>query len=769
MSSQSIEFEDKNQQITLHNDDNTLQLTILKPDIIQVFQDHNKSKNSYAIEGNKQEKVEYQVVKKDHYIEVTTSALCIQVDAALKVDVYDATGNPLIIDYRGERQSINKTVDEAHKKIVRSEGHEVSTLSHKDDTYYEVVKSLDDDEQFYGLGDKTGYLNKRGYEYDNWNYDEPRPHIESFTHLYKSIPVMFGLKNGHPYGLFFDNTYRSHFDMGKESPNYYYYSAVDGNLNYYILGGTSLKAVISNYTYLTGRVPLPQKWMLGYQQSRWGYSMSQERVQEIVDKFAEYHLPLEAIHFDIDYMVGYRVFTWDTDKFKHPKQFLNDLKSKGVRVIPILDPGVKQDDNYDIYQEGLKKGYFAKNPDGSVYINRVWPGKSAFPDFGNPDVRTWWGQHCKFLLDTGAAGIWIDMNEPATFDGNMPEDVVMTDEDQQSNLKQLNNVYGHNMARATYDGIKSATGKRPYVITRAAYAGTQKYSTIWTGDNQSLWPHLQMMIPQLSNLGLSGFSFAGTDIGGFSADTTPELLTRWIEAAIFSPLLRNHSALQVRDQEPWVFGEQVLSIYRKYLHLRYHFIPYLYDCFAQETKDGLPVLRPLVLNYDDDANVRNLNDEYMVGDRILVAPIVQQGQTVRSVYLPQGDWLDLWSGVQYGGKNNIIVEAPIDKLPVFIKMNSILPWGQFVEHISEQPDETMTFRLFGNSGSCKHYQDDGVDFEYENGQYNLYQVTVTTDGEASVTLTNNGFAPVYKYIYLELPNKKLTFEYDGKNEKYSVA
>lgn len=766
MSNSSLKFTDHDQQVTIQTPVAQLQLFILKPDIIRVFQDHNKSPHSYAVEGDKSVTTKYQVSTQIDHIEVNTSALKLCIDNNLKVDVYDSTGNPLVMDYRGQRQYINKTIDAAHKKIVRSEGHEVSTVDHQENTYYEVVKSLATDEQFYGLGDKTGFLNKRGYEYDNWNYDEPRPHIESFTHLYKSIPILFGLKNGHPYGLFFDNTYRSHFDLGKENDNYYLYSAVDGNLDYYVLGGNTLQDVVSNYTYLTGRVPLPQKWMLGYQQSRWGYSMSQERVEEIVDAFAKYHLPLEAIHFDIDYMDGYRVFTWDTNKFKHPQKFLSKLRDKGVRVITILDPGVKQDDDYQIYQEGLKQGYFAKNKDGSVYINRVWPGKSAFPDFGNPAVRNWWAKHCKFLLDAGAAGIWTDMNEPATFDGNMPEDVVMTDEDHPSNLKQLNNVYGHNMARATYAGIKQATGKRPYVINRAAYAGTQKYSTIWTGDNQSLWSHLQMMIPQLSNLGLSGFSFAGTDIGGFSADATPELMTRWIEGAIFSPLLRNHSALQVRDQEPWVFGDQVLSIYRQYLHLRYHFIPYLYDCFAQESQNGLPILRPLVLNYPSDPQVRNLNDEYLVGDDVLVAPIVQQGQTKRAVYLPKGEWIDFWNGVSYTGQNTILVDAPIDNLPLFIKSGSLLPWGKFVEHITEQPDDEMSFRLFGQSASYTHYQDNGADFKYQNGEYNLYQIRVATDGTCSVTLTNHGYEPVYKRINLSLSDRQVTFVYDADSNNY---
>ncbi len=259
------------------------------------------------------------------------------------------------------------------------------------------------------------------------------------------------------------------------------------------------------------------------------------------------------------------------------------------------------------------------------------------------------------------------MNEPASFEGAIPDDVVFSDHDKPSTHKKMHNVYGHNMAKATYDGLKEYQRRRPYVITRAAYAGTQKYSTVWTGDNRSIWPHIQMMIPQLCNLGMSGFSFAGTDIGGFGSDTNPELLTRWIEAALFSPLMRNHAAMGTRHQEPWTFGEPTLSIYRKYVKLRYRFIPYLYDLFEKGTKSGLPVMRPLVLNYDNDPRVRDLNDEFMVGENILVAPIVERSQTKRLVYLPAGEWIDFWNNRQYAGNQDIVVDAPLDKLPVFIK------------------------------------------------------------------------------------------------------
>lgn len=281
-----------------------------------------------------------------------------------------------------------------------------------------------------------------------------------------------------------------------------------------------------------------------------------------------------------------------------------------------------------------------------------------------------------------------------------------------------------------------------------------------------MWPHLQMMIPQLCNLGLSGFSFAGTDIGGFGSDTTPELLTRWIEAAIFSPLLRNHAALGTRSQEPWVFGEPTLSIYRKYLKLRYRFIPYLYDLFANEAKTGLPVMRPLVLNYENDPRVHNLNDEFMVGDNLLVAPIVQPSQTKRLVYLPAGTWVDFWNHTEYAGQQDIVVDAPLDKLPMFVKQNMLLPWGPAVNHVDEAPLTRMTFKLFGDHGTYQHYQDNGTDFKYQDGEWNGYTVEVK-DNHVSVELSHHGFAPVYQQVDVQLENNIQNFVYNKATETYN--
>ncbi|TSO25414.1 glycoside hydrolase family 31 protein [Lactobacillus sp. LL6] len=768
MNNKLMDFTQNEQEVILNYEEKPISIFIITPEIIRIFEDRGYSTNSYAIEGDKTIATDFNIRDCGDHLEIKTAKLTVKAYDNCKLDVYDENGNPLILDYMAKRVPIDRQVmDEAHKKLASSEGHEMAGKSDDGSGYYELVKSLATDEHFYGLGDKTGYLDKRHYAYTNWNTDNPAPHVESFEQLYKSIPVLFGLKNGHPYGLFFDNTYRSHIDLGKESNNYYYYSAEEGNIDYYIIGGNTLAEVVTNYTYLTGRVPIPQKWMLGYQQSRWGYSVSQEKVEEIADNLRKYDLPCDVIHLDIDYMDSYRVFTWRNDSYEKPADFVKKMRQKGFRLMPILDPGVKKDDKYNIYQEGVEKGYFVTNPDGSIYINKVWPGEAVYPDFGRKEVRDWWSKHCKYLVDMGVAGIWDDMNEPASFDGPVPENIVFSDEDNKSTHKKMHNVYGHNMAKATYEGIKKASGKRPYVITRAAYAGTQKYSTVWTGDNQSLWPHLQMMIPQLCNLGMSGFNFAGTDIGGFGADTTPELLTRWIEGAVFSPLFRNHAALGTRSQEPWVFGEPTLSIYRKYLRLRYHFIPYLYDLYHQETKDGLPIMRPLILNYQDDEKVYDINDEFMISDKVLVAPVVYQGMTTRQVYLPKGEWIDFWSGVEYAGQNTILVGAPLDKLPMFIKKDTILPWGKVVSHISDEPDKTMTFRLFGDYGKYEHYQDNGLDFNYQHGEYNLYVVEVN-DNEVSINLTKHGYKPNYQTIIVQSADKEWKFEYDEQEKTYKI-
>ena len=405
-----------------------------------------------------------------------------------------------------------------------------------------------------------------------------------------------------------------------------------------------------------------------------------------------------------------------------------------------LDPG------YEKYDEGIAGDYFAKTPEGEVYVNAVWPGDSVYPDFGQPKVRKWWAENQKFLTDIGVAGVWNDMNEPASFHGELPSDVVFTDEDQKSTHAAMHNVYGHLMSRATYEGLKEQTGKRPFVITRACYAGSQKYTTVWTGDNQSLWSHLQMAVPQLCNLGLSGMAFAGTDVGGFGADCTAELLSRWVQVGAFSPLFRNHSSNGSIYQEPWQFGEKTVNIYRKFVELRYRLLPYLYDLFAECEKTGLPIMRPLVLHYEKDENTWNLNDEFLVGEHLLVAPVLEQGQTKKMVYLPEGIWYDFNTGKRYEGKQYYLVDAPLDTCPMFAKAGSMIPAYEVMQYVGEKPYDTLNMLVFPGEGTYVHYQDNGSDFAYQDGAYNEYAFTQQENGEVTMKMGKEGYEKPYKKI-----------------------
>lgn len=650
----------------------------------------------------------------------------------------------------------------------------------------EIVKSLDPEDAFYGLGDKTGYLNKRGYDYMMWNSDNPDPQLEvpTFKAMYKSIPFFLTLKKHGTYGIFFDNENRSYFDMGYESDSYYFFGADEGFYDYYFFAGNTPADVIREYTSLTGRTPLPQLWTLGYHQSRWSY-MSKKEVSALASRFRELDIPCDVIHLDIDYMDHFKVFTWDQERFKDPEGFCREMKNSGFKLVTIIDPGVKVEKGYSVYEEGMENSYFAKTPKGDVYENVVWPGDSVYPDFSNQEVREWWGIQCKKLIDIGIRGIWNDMNEPASFHGPLPDDVMFSRDGEQLPHSQIHNVYGHLMSKATYEALKKYDGKRPFVITRACYSGSGKYATAWTGDNHSIWAHLQMAIPQLCNLGISGMCFIGTDVGGFGSNVTAELMSRWIQIGCFSPLFRNHSAKYTRRQEPWEFDEETLQIYRKYVKLRYKLLPYFYDLFWEQTKTGLPIIRPLFLEYPEDFNTREMNDEFMVGKNILVAPVVEQGKRQKMLYLPSGKWVDYWNHAVYEGGQYIIRDAPLDTCPIFIKQGAILPTYNPMQYVGETDFSSVTFEIYEenlpaeipvvldtytsisptsskttetgalnveatspvkeNAAVYNHYLDNGEDFSYLEGYYHQYQCALK-DGTLHITLQHAGYEKPYSKI-----------------------
>lgn len=749
-----LSYEKEGNRVLLHFEKADGRLEVITDKILNVFsgvvsQEHR----SKAIEGEKAVGAPFSVTEAiaagaaeadgPSCVTVATNSVTAKIFDDFKVDFYAADGRVLCRDYREARCGAAGLSDEM-KALKAAEGHQVEEKDAAEGI--QVIKRMEGDESFYGLGDKTGFLDKRGYEYVMWNTDDPAPQVDNFKSLYKSIPFFITLRKDAVFGLFFDNSYRSCFDMGKESDAYYWYGVSDGNLDYYLIAGDSMAEVLGNYTYLTGTAPLPQKWTLGYHQSRWSY-MTEEEIRGIAKKMRECGIPCDVIHLDIDYMDGYRVFTWNKDRYDSPEKMMEDLAKDGFKIVTIIDPGVKLDEGYSVYEEGVKNGYFATAPEGEIYVNAVWPGDAVYPDFGRPEVREWWGKNQQFLLDKGVRGVWNDMNEPASFRGELPQNVVFTDEDEKADHARMHNLYGHNMAKATYEGLKERDGRRPFVITRACYAGTQKYSTAWTGDNHSIWAHLQMVIPQLCNLGMSGMPFVGTDVGGFGSDCTKELMCRWVEAGCFSPLFRNHSAVGTRYQEPWRFDGETLDIYRRAVKLRYRLIPYYYDLFFAGEKTGLPIMRPLVLHYEADENVRNLNGEFLVGENLLVAPVLNPGERVKTVYLPEGDWYDYWTKEKVSGGRYLLRDAPLDTCPLYVKSGTVLPvWPEMNYTGEKDTDGELLLEAFPGSGSFDHYQDDGESFAYRDGAFNRYCCEMAADGRLTVTCVHGGYEKKYRKV-----------------------
>ena len=730
-------YEQKGNEVKVQFEQQTAYFTVVRDEIIRVFVPYFlEDYQSKAIEEEVVVPTTYQVEKTEDVLTIATDKVVAKIMDDFVVDFYRTDGKLLLADYRGERVKQEK-VSWMTLEMLEAEGHDTSNLVDKH-VKYQILKQLDAEDDFYGLGDKSGFLNKKHYEYENWNSDLPQAHNEDFKALYKSIPILMCLKKDAAYGVFFDNTFRNNINLGKENPNYFFYTADDGNLDYYFMAGDTLAEIVGSYTYLTGRTPLPQLWTLGYQQSRWGYESAAD-INFVVDNYRKVQIPLDVIHLDIDYMDHFKVFTWNEAEYGKPGELFDTLKAKGVKPVCIIDPGTKVEEGYYVDDEGVANNYYAKDTEGNDYVNGVWPGDSHYPDFGRKEVRDWWAEKHQFLTDMGVAGIWNDMNEPASFNGELPPDVVFYDEERKATHAEIHNVYGHNMSRATFQGLQNLTGKRPFVITRACYAGTQKYSTVWTGDNQSLWHHIQMVIPQLCNLGMSGFTFCGTDVGGFGADCTPELLCRWVQAACFSPLFRNHAAKGTKNQEPWRFDQQVIDINRKYIELRYKFLPYIYDLFYQGEKTGLPVMRPLVLEFPYDPQVRNLNSEFMVGSQILVAPILEQGAVKRMIYLPEGTWYDYWTGEKVEGKQYILRDAPIDVCPMYIKAGSILPTYEVVQYVGEKPYNKLELLITPGAGVYEHFQDNGTDYAYKNGVYNLYHFTTDKTGTFTTEMAHEAY------------------------------
>lgn len=636
-------------------------------------------------------------------------------------------------------------------------------------------KKIQDTESFFGLGDKPTELNLRGKRFENYGADT-YGFKKDEDPLYKNIPFYLGLHNNIGYGIFFDNTFRTIFDFGKEQFDVCSFWARGGEMNYYFIYGPELISVTEQYSWLTGTPEMPPMWALGYHQCKWSY-FPEKQVREIANEFRTRGIPCDVIYLDIDYMEGFRCFTWNKKGFQKPAKLLGDLKEKGFKTVVIIDPGIKVDPDYWVYKEGVENDYFCKRADGEYMEGDVWPGTCNFPDYTNADVRRWWSGLFEEMIRHGVKGVWNDMNEPAVFEiGTFPEDVRHDFDGDPCSHRKAHNIYGMQMARATYEGVKKFSyPNRPFVITRSCYAGTQRFSSVWTGDNMATWEHLWIANMQVQRLNMSGISFAGSDIGGFIGNPDGELYVRWLQAGVFHPFCRTHYAGNdpgAAPHEPWAFGAKFEFIAKKYILLRYQLLPYIYTTFWQHSMYGTPMIRPFVMEDQADEEALNHTDQFMFGDKIMVCPVSLPGAETRLVYLPKGKWYNFWNDEHETGGKEFVSNAPLDKMPLFIKEGSVIPNYPKMQYVGEFDVEELTLHVyFTKSVQVSYiYEDAGDYYGYRNGQFNVKKFVVQHRRNVLKIFqtTSGNFEPTYKHykiVFHGLPSHAHEYEMDGRTYK----
>ncbi len=653
-----------------------------------------------------------------------------------------------------------------------------------------IEKKCHRKEVFMGLGDKACSTNLAGKYFENWctdSYAFGRDH----NAMYRAVPFYYALHQGVAYGIVLDNTFRTHFDFNSTDTGTTRFSAEGGEMNYYFIYGPELDNVARGYARLTGVHELPPLWSLGYHQCRWSY-YPDRKVREIADRFRAEAIPCDALYLDIDYMDGYRCFTWNADHFPNPKRLISDLREQGFETVLMIDPGIKEDPSYDIYKKGLELGMFIRTADGDIAKGPVWPGFCAFPDYTDPKVREWWGGlYAEMYRDQGVSGFWNDMNEPAVFHVHhktLPDHAMHHGDGNACSHRKAHNIYGQQMSRASWDGFRQLRPeKRPFLLTRASFSGGQRYSAVWTGDNVSDWEHLQIANIQCQRLSVSGFSFCGTDIGGFTGCTDGELYVRWLQLAVFHPLMRTHSkgqhvtgdalipleeeglapdetihipdsppeeALipQLSDQEPWSFGEKWTPSAKKAIELRYCLLPCLYTAMWRHTLDGTPVLRHLAFADANDPRLWEQERDFIFAEHLLVSPVIQARVQRQGVYLPKGNWYYFWTGQPCAGE--VFINTMPDQIPFFIREGAVLPVYPVRQWVNEKPVDELTLYVYYKNGlETSHlYEDEGEGYGYQEDQWSL-KIFETQGANGDFTLRQRkegNYEPAYKKVKIYL-------------------
>ncbi|HXJ88094.1 MAG TPA: TIM-barrel domain-containing protein [Candidatus Binatia bacterium] len=648
---------------------------------------------------------------------------------------------------------------------------------------FSVYKQMPAAEHYFGLGDKTGAFDRREQAYTLWNTDVGPQ--ESVDPLYKSIPFFLAINGTRSYGIFLDNTWRTWFDFGKQVRDAYAFGAEGGPLDYYFIYGPSPKQVLEGYTSLTGKPPLPPLWALGFQQSRYSYT-PESRLREIATRLRNDRIPCDVVYLDIDYQDRNRPFTVDSKTFPNFPGLVADLRKQHFHLVNITDLHIAHAPNqgYMPYDTGHTGDHLVKKPDGSEFVGIVWPGPAVFPDFTRAQTREWWGGLYREFAKEGVAGFWNDMNEPSVFDGpgkTMPLDTVHRIEEpgfttRTATHSEIHNIVGLENARATYEGLlKLRPDERPFVLTRATYAGGQRYGFTWTGDNSATWNHLRLATQMVLNLGLSGISFVGADVGGFNGSPSSDLLTRWVEVAAFSPFFRDHADKGSLPHELWVNGPEQETIRRRYVESRYRLLPYIYSLAEETSRTGLPMMRPVFLEFPEifapsAPGFDHWDTVFLLGPSLLVAP-QPFGEMMDDyvVSFPRGQWFDFWTGEKMpasGGAppiTDVVTANPgakfpalfkvhprLETLPVYARGGSVLPMQPLIQNTEETPAGPLELRVYPGA-DCKGtiYLDDGHTFAYQHGQFLRQEFTCDADAK-SVRLkfhTREGsYVPWWKFV-----------------------
>lgn len=703
--------------------DNTIRVRISKNKTLNDF--------SYALVDTKIPSFNSIVVDQGKTIKISTTVIdaIVEKEPTLRIILKNKVGDVINEDVEGE--SFGTTF-----------------ISDKVTSY----KKLQDGERFVGLGEALGNLDKRGSGFtlnntDTYKYGDQR------LSMYISIPFYIGIHHQQVYGLFYHNTYKTFFNFGLSTP-FTSITADGGNADYFFIYDNSIPRILEHYTSLTGRMPLPPKWSLGYHQSRASY-YPQEKVEWIAETFRKKNIPIDCIVLDADYQQDYQPFKTNLQRFPDLPSLSSKLAKMNIELTASVYPGVKIDSSYESYTDGMKKDVFIKYTDDKLFETEIAPLKVVLPDYTNPKTRAWWIDKMKWMKENGISGYWNDMNEPAVGGSYLPDNLLFDFDGRKASALEAKNVYGFQMARSSYEaGLKYRNGKRPFILTRSGFAGVQRYSAVWSGDNTANDEGLLSGVLLNSQMGLSGLPFVGPDLGGYIGDGSKDLFKRWIEVGVFSPFVRNHKEFFATANEPWAYGEEVEAIAKAWIGFRYRLMPYIYSKFYEASQTGMPIARSLCINNPFDEKVYDnlYQHQFLFGDALMVVPVTTK-ENEKKIYLPKGEWYNLFSEEKISGEKEIFETVPSYQIPLFVKASSIIPIQSLVQSTKEKSSDTLFIHVYNGKEKNEfvYYEDSGDGFDYLKNNFCKRMITFDpVKKELSFSKQEGSFVSAFKKIQIVL-------------------